>query len=50
MSDNIQQINQTNFEQVVLQFNLPVLLDCWAPWCMACRVQQPILEKMADEF
>jgi thioredoxin 1 len=50
MSDNIQQISQTNFEQVVLQSNLPVLLDCWAPWCMPCRVQQPILEKVADEF
>ena len=50
MSDHIQEINETNFEQVVLKSNLPVLVDCWAPWCMPCRAQQPILEKVADEF
>jgi len=50
MSDNIQEINETNFENVVLQSDKPVLVDCWAPWCMPCRAQQPILEKVADEF
>ena len=50
MSDHIQEINETNFEQVVLKSNLPVLVDCWAPWCMPCRAQQPILEQVADEF
>ena len=48
MSDNIQKINETNFEKVVLNSVKPVLVDCWAPWCMPCRAQQPILEKVAD--
>ena len=48
MSDNIQKINETNFEKVVLNADKPVLVDCWAPWCMPCRAQQPILEKVAD--
>ena len=50
MSKHIQEVNETNFENVVLQSDLPVLVDCWAPWCMPCRAQQPILEKMADEL
>ena len=50
MSGNIQEVDETNFNTVVLQSNKPVLVDCWAPWCMPCRVQQPILEKVADEF
>ena len=50
MSDNIQEINETNFENVVLLSDMPVLVDCWAPWCMPCRAQHPILEKMADEL
>jgi thioredoxin 1 len=50
MSDNIQEINETNFEKVVLNSVKPVLVDCWAPWCMPCRAQQPILEKVADEL
>ena len=27
-----------------------VPMDCWAPWCMPCRAQQPILEKVTDEL
>jgi len=43
-------IDETNFENVVLNSDRPVLVDCWAPWCMPCRAQQPVLEKVADEF
>jgi thioredoxin 1 len=50
MSDNIQEINETNFENVVLQSDKPVLVDCWAPWCVPCLTQHPILEKVADEL
>jgi thioredoxin 1 len=50
MSENIQEVNETNFKTVVLESDIPVLVDCWAPWCMPCRAQQPILEKVADEL
>ena len=50
MSENIQEINETDFDNVVLNSDKPVLVDCWAPWCMPCRAQQPILEKVADEL
>ena len=50
MSGNIQEVNEANFNNVVLQSDIPVLVDCWAPWCMPCRAQQPILEKVADEL
>jgi len=50
MSENIQEVNETNFKNVVLESDIPVLVDCWAPWCMPCRAQHPILEKMADEL
>ncbi len=50
MSENIQEVNETNFKNVVLESDIPVLVDCWAPWCMPCRAQQPILEKVAEEL
>ena len=50
MSENIQGINETNFKNVVLESDIPVLVDCWAPWSMPCRTQHPILEKVADEL
>ena len=50
MSENLQEVNETNFKNVVLDSDIPVLVDCWAPWCMPCRAQQTILEKVADEL
>jgi thioredoxin len=50
MSEHIQEINETNFDNVVLNSDKPVLVDCWAPWCMPCRAQHPILEEVADKF
>ena len=50
MSENIQEVNEINFENVVLESNIPVLVDFWAPWCMPCLTQHPILEKVADEL
>ena len=50
MSGNIQEVNETNFNHVVLESEIPVLVDCSAPWCMPCRAQQPILKKVAREL
>jgi thioredoxin 1 len=50
MSANIQEINEANFENVVLQSDKPVLVDCWAPWCTPCLTQHPILEEVADKL
>ena len=50
MSENIQEVDETNFENVVLNSDMPVLVDCWAPWCMPCRAQHPILVEVADEL
>jgi thioredoxin len=50
MVNKIQEVNETNFDNVVLNSDKPVLVDCWAPWCMPCRAQHPILEKVAEEF
>jgi len=50
ISDFIWEVNETNFKNVVLKSDIPVLVDCWAPWCMPCRAQHPILEKVADDL
>lgn len=45
----IQEINNTEFEEVVLKSDKPVLVDFNATWCGPCRMLKPVLEEIADE-
>lgn len=47
---NIEEINDSNFQHVVIESNKPVVVDFWAQWCGPCRKITPVLEQIQNEF
>lgn len=50
MSDHIVHVDDEQFEQEVLKSDKPVLVDYWAEWCGPCKMIEPLVSEIADEF
>ena len=44
------EVTDSNFEQEVINSDIPVIVDFWAIWCGPCKMTEPIMEEFASEY
>jgi len=50
MKSKVIELTKQNFDKEVLQSEVPVLVDFWAPWCQPCLMMAPVLDELSEEF
>jgi thioredoxin 1 len=50
MAENVLELTDADFDEIVHSSDVPVLVDFWAPWCGPCKMLAPIIREIADQY
>jgi len=50
MAGKVIELTDADFDQVVHNSDVPVLVDFWAPWCGPCKMMAPIIDEVAKDY
>jgi len=50
MSEFVIEVNELDFDEMISQSQIPIVVDFWAPWCGPCRTLAPVIEATARKY
>ena len=50
MAELVKHVSAEEFDQLISNSQVPVLVDFWAPWCLPCHMMAPVLEQIAAKM